>query len=307
MSEIIQEKFRVLLFYKYIKLNPQIKIEEQRKICLGTNIKGRVLIGEEGINGTVGGSFDEIEHYLTEIRKDPDFADIDFKESESDIPPFPKLKIKYRKEVVTLGLKDDIDMQSSPRGKYIKPDEVQELIEKGEEVYFVDARNNYESKIGKFKDAFIPDIENFRDFPEYLTGLEHLKKKKVIFYCTGGIRCEKATALAVREGFEDVYHIEGGIQRYAEKYPKGNFEGKMYVFDDRIGVAFDESEDRTILTSCEFCNKPCDDYKNCFNSKCNKRIIACDACFKENEGCCSQECKEIKHPRKVEYRFKEKL
>lgn len=307
MSENPGEKFKVLLFYKYVKLKPLEQIISQREICASTNIKGRVLIGDEGINGTVAGTQSEIAHYIDEMRKIKEFADIDFKESESDFLPFPKLKIKYRKEIVTLNLEDDIDMEKAPKGNYIEPEEVEWLINSGEEVFFVDARNNYESKIGKFENALTPDIENFREFPAYLKQIkEKFKDKKLIFYCTGGIRCEKATALAIREGFNDVYHIHGGIQRYAEKFPKGKFKGAMYVFDDRIAVAFDNDSDREILTECEFCGRKCDTYKNCFNAVCNKRMIVCADCFKKNEGCCSGECRTIKHPRK-NYLFEKEL
>lgn len=303
------KKYKVLLFYKYVKLkDPQAVVDWQKKICEGTGITGRVLIGYEGVNGTVAGTEVEMQRYIDETVKDDRFADIDFKESWSDIEPFPKLKVKFRKEVVTLGLEDDIDMDQAQKGKYLEPDEVQALIEKGEDVVFVDARNEYEWKIGKFENAILPDIENFREFPQFLREKkEELKDKKVVFYCTGGIRCEKATALAVREGYEDVYHIHGGIQRYAEKYPKGGYKGAMYVFDNRIAVHFDEAEDRTVLTECEFCHKPWDVYKNCFNATCNRRMIVCEDCFKKNEGCCSDECREIKYPRKDSKKYEQLL
>jgi UPF0176 protein len=305
--ESSSEKYIVILFYKYIPLNGEDAVLEQQKFCEGTELKGRVLIGDEGINGTLAGSRDDVDKYIGRMLADPKYSDIDFKESESDFMPFPKLKIKCRKEVVTLNLEEDIDMQTATRGKYLLPDEMYELLKSNEEYYIVDARNNYETKIGKFKDAIVPDIENFREFPDFLKNLVDLKKKKVIFYCTGGIRCEKATAYAIKQGFENVYQLHGGIQRYAEKYPKLGFEGSMYVFDNRIGISFDKSPDRVILTNCEYCNISCDDYKNCFNSQCNKRIIICDECYKTNEGCCSDECRQIKHPRKVEFRFKDKL
>lgn len=309
MSENTSTKYKVLLFYKYVKLDdPQAIVDWQKSFCAGTNIKGRILIGYEGINGTVSGTEEEMNFYIAEISKDERFADIDFKWSDSDIEPFPKLKIKFRKEVVTLGLKDDIDMQTAVKGKYLKPDEVQELIEKGDDVVFVDARNEYEWKIGRFENAMLPDIENFREFPEFLREKkDELKDKKVVFYCTGGIRCEKATALAIREGYEEVYHIQGGIQRYAEKYPKGGFKGSMYVFDNRISVAFDKEPDREVLTNCEYCGVKCDTYVNCLNATCNKRIIICDECYKKNEGCCSEECRNIKHPRKDMAKFQQKL
>ncbi len=304
-------EFKVLLFYKYVKIEDTLALVGWHK-AYGAEygLKGRILIGDEGINATLAGKTEDADSYVAELKKDPRFADIDFKESNADSMPFPKLKVKYRKEIVTLGLENDVDMTSlstEQRGTYLTPDEVQQLVDKGDEYYFVDARNEYEAKIGKFKDAIIPEIENFREFPEFLKKMDHLKNKKVIFYCTGGIRCEKATAYAKREGFEDVYHIQGGIQRYAEKYPKGAFEGSMYIFDDRIAVQFDKDPDRKIITECMYCAKPCDEYKNCFNSACNARIIVCDDCYKTNEGCCSLECREIKHPRKVKFRFEDKL
>lgn len=300
--------YKVILYYKYVKIEDPIELVNWHKVFGEKNgLKGRILIGDEGINGTLGGSEESVNLYIQEMQKDDRFADIDFKDSFYTDIPFPKLKVKYRKEIVTLGLKDDIDMSKERPGTYLTPEQVQELIDSGKKVTFVDARNNYESKIGKFKDAIIPDIENFREFPDFLKSIEDLKDETVIFYCTGGIRCEKATAYAIRQGFKNVYHIKGGIQRYAEKYPKGGFEGSMYVFDDRIAVAFDESEDRKVLTSCEFCGIPSDSYKNCFNAKCNKRIICCDECFAKEEGCCSEECKEIKHPRKVKFRFEKQL
>jgi UPF0176 protein len=303
-----KQTHKVLLFYKYVKLeNPQEIVLWQKQICNGTEIKGRVLIGIEGINGTVSGTDEEMAHYIAETIKDPRFSDIDFKESYSDVLPFPKLKIKARKEIVTLNLEDDVDIFAEKRGTYLEPDSMYELLQSGEEFYIVDARNSYESKIGKFKDAITPEIENFREFPEFLKELEHLKDKKVVFYCTGGIRCEKASTYAIKQGFENVYQLHGGIQRFAEKYPKAGFEGSMYVFDNRIGIAFDKDADRTILTECMFCEKACDEYKNCYNAKCNARIIACDDCYKENEGCCSDDCRKVKHGRKVKFRFEEKL
>jgi UPF0176 protein len=304
------EKLVVILFYKYINLDGPITLAQQQKICESTQIKGRVLLGDEGINGTLAGTRAEIDHYIAAMRADERFADIDFKESEAETMPFPKLKIKYRKEIVTLGLgEEDVDMNNpkTPRGNYLNPDEMKELLESDQEYYLVDARDDYESKIGKFKDAIEAPIQNFREFPAFLETLEHLKDKKVVFYCTGGIRCEKATAFAIKKGFKDVHQLHGGIHRYAEKYPEIGFEGAMYVFDNRIVMRFNKNPDRVILTKCMFCEKPSDDYKNCYNSQCNARMVVCDDCYKEHEGCCSEACKEIKHPRKTEFIFQEKL
>jgi UPF0176 protein len=300
------------LFYKYVRLTgiAQDWVGWHKVFCGMRDIKGRVLIGDEGINGTLAGTPEMVDEYLAEMQKTPLFSDIDFKTSYAEIDPFPKLKVKYRKEIVTLGLKKDIDMSdpNRPKGKYLTPDEVQALVDSNEEYYFVDARNAYEAKIGKFKNAIVPEIESFREFPEFLKEIDHLKDKKVVFYCTGGIRCEKATAYAKQVGFKDVYHIQGGIQRYAEKYPKGAFEGSMYVFDDRIGIAFDQNPDRIILTECEFCSTKCDSYQNCYNAECNKRMIVCDTCYKERNGYCSDTCdQEHTTERKDKVKFEQKL
>ncbi len=301
--------YSVILFYKYVSFDhAEIEIVPwQRELAEKHHLQGRVLVGDEGINGTLAGTPEDIDAYIHEVTARPDLADIDFKKSESEVLPFPKLKVKYRPEIVTLGLEQDIDMQTAPRGTYLDPDDMEKVLQSGEEYYIIDARNNYEAEIGKFKNAITFDIENFREIPEHIQKLETLKKKKVIFYCTGGVRCEKLTAYAIREGFEDVYQLHGGIQRYAEKYPKGGWEGAMYIFDNRVTMVFDKDEDRKILTSCMFCGKPYDSYKNCFNAACNKRMICCDDCYREHEGCCSDECRQIKHPRKDKQLFEEKL
>lgn len=296
-------KYKVILYYKYVRIDDPIDlISWWKTFCIDRNIKGRIIVGDEGVNGTAGGRTEDIDEFMEIMRDDPRFADIDFKESFTDTDPFPKLKIKYRKEIVSFG-QENIDMNVDKQGQYLSPEQLQEMIDNGVQFHFVDARNEYEWKIGKFKDAIVPEIENFREFPDFLKKLEHLKDDTLVFYCTGGIRCEKATAYALKQGFRNVFHIKGGIQRYAEKYPKGAFEGSMYIFDDRIAVAFDEDEDRKILTKCMFCGKPSDSYKNCFNAKCNLRMIACDDCYTANEGCCSEECKQIKHKRRVKFRF----
>ena len=296
--------YKVILYYKYIKLDSPIDVVNWHKeFCSKHSLKGRVLIGYEGINGTLGGAEKDIEAYIKEMQKDERFSDIDFKDSYYTDIPFPKLKVKYRKEIVTLGLKEDIDMSEAPKGTYLTPEELQKKIDNGEKITFIDVRNEYESKIGKFKDAITPQIENFRDFPSFLEKIKDLKDETLVFYCTGGIRCEKATAYAIKQGFKNVFHIKGGIQRYAEKFPKGAFEGSMYVFDDRIAISFDNSSDRKILTKCMFCETSCDTYKNCFNAKCNMRMIVCDECYKAHNGFCSKECESVQHARKDHAKF----
>lgn len=282
-----------------------------KKFCEGTGIKGRILLGKEGINATAGGTEEEIKYFVEEIKKIKEFEDIDFKYSDATFNPFPKLKVKVRQEIVTLGPDaKDVDMSKAAPANHITPEQLEAFYNEDEEnLVVIDARNEYEFRIGKFRNSITTDIENFRELPGKLKEIkDQVKGKKVVFTCTSGVRCEKLTAYAKSIGFEgEIYQLNGGMQRYLEKFPASNFEGSLYVFDDRISVAYDKNPDRKIISNCEFCGKPNDSMKNCFNAKCNKRMVACDECFKEHEGCCCEECREIKYPRKVKYRFEEKL
>lgn len=306
------QNFIVTIFYKYVKLIDPESIKKQiRKICEGTGIKGRILLGNEGINATAGGTEAEIKYFVEEMAKIPEFEDIDFKYSEASSNPFPRLKVKVREEIVTLGPDaKHIDMSKAAPANHISPDTLEKFYNEDEEnLIVIDARNDYEWKIGRFRNSITADIENFRDLPKFLNKIkDEVKGKKVVFTCTSGVRCEKLTAYAKDIGFEgEIYQLNGGMQRYLEQYPASNFEGSLYVFDDRISIAYDKSPNRKIISNCEFCKKPSDSFKNCFNAACNKRMIACDECYKENEGCCCDECREIKHPRKVKFIFEEKL
>ncbi len=288
--------YKVILYYKYVNLSDPLEVVDwHKKFCAENNLKGRVLIAHEGINGTLGGLESDIDKYIQELSKDSRFSHIDFKASYHNENPFPKLKVKLRKEIVTLGLPEDIDMSLAQKGTYLTPEELQAKIDQKEKIIFVDARNDYESRIGRFKDAITPNIKTFKEFPLFLKSIEHLKNETLVSYCTGGIRCEKATAYAIQQGFKKVFHLKGGIHRYLEKFPNGAFEGSLYVFDERISIVFGKDKNRKILTNCVFCGKPYDTYKNCFNAKCNKRFIVCDDCYREHQGFCSTECAQTQH------------
>jgi UPF0176 protein len=306
------EKFIVVIFYKYVKIqNPEDIKEKLFKIAEGTSVKGRIILGEEGINATAGGTIEDIKRFVEELSKIKGFHGIDFKYSDASFNPFNKLKIKIRPEIVTLGNEaKHIDMTKAEPARHISPEELERLYkDEQENLIVIDARNRYEWQVGKFRNSITPEIENFRDIPKFLKKIKNkVKGKKVVFACTSGIRCEKLTAYAKSIGYKgDIYQLEGGMQRYLEKYPSSNFEGALYVFDDRITITYDNSPDRKIISICEYCHEPCDSIKNCFNAKCNKRMIICDDCFKKQQGCCSEECQKIKYPRKVKYRFEEKL
>jgi len=270
----------VILYYKYVALpDPQGERDAQRALCELLGLKGRVLIASEGINGTLSGTSNAVDAYIAAMDAHPHFAGIEYKRDASAEVPFPKLKVKVRPEIVTLGAEID------PAGGATKltPAEFHELIQNPDVVLF-DARNDYESAIGKFRGAVTPGIKLFKDLPAALDEYEDLKDKTVVTYCTGGIRCEKASALMKSRGFKKLYQLEGGIIQYAKAYPEGAFEGECFVFDDRMSVAFNDHPQA--LGTCHFCSAGTNDYYNCQNPTCNDLILVCVDCHEAGRTRC---------------------
>ncbi|BCX14188.1 MAG: UPF0176 protein [Candidatus Dojkabacteria bacterium] len=288
---------KILLYYKYTKIdNPQEIRDKQYDLCKKLNLKGRILIASEGINGTVGGSPDAVEKYMRETESYPEFKGIEWKISEGPDDAFPRLRVVVREEIVTLGLKrENNDVSLEHKAQYIEPEELLELYEKGEDFVIIDARNEYEARIGKFKNAIYFDIDVFKDLPKQIKKIKNYKDKLVVTYCTGGIRCEKFSAYLREQGFKNVRQLHGGIHRYSEITGGKNFEGLMYVFDGRVHVPVNHVNPK-IISKCEICGVEVARYKNCENAECNKRFICCENCEKEMNGACSNECKP-----KVEY------
>lgn len=223
----------VLLYYKYVSLaDPDRFAAEHLQLCKDLGLKGRVIVAEEGINGTLGGSPEATDGYRAWCRNHPLFGDMPFKVNRSDEPPFKKISVKARKEIVTLGVEEPFDLSAEPEN-HLSPQEWKRTLEE-EVVVLFDVRNDYESAVGHFKNAIRPPIGNFRELPEALKEYGHLKDKKVLMYCTGGIRCEKASALFRREGFEQVYQLEGGIITYGDQVGRDHWEGECFVFDQRM-------------------------------------------------------------------------
>jgi len=279
---------KILLFYNYVHIGrPKEIMNWQKELCIRLSLKGRILIAYEGINATVSGTPENIELYKKEFLAHPLFINTDMKESDGIGNDFPKLSIKIRKEVVTLGI-DPLEIKPSDAETHLTPEEAHELMSNDKDLVILDARNNYESRVGTFRNAITPDIDSFRDFPKYIDeNIDIFKDKKVLMFCTGGIRCERALTYVQSKGVEDVYQIEGGIHRYAEKYPDGHFRGKNYVFDNRITVKVNDD----VLTNCDICYISCDRYTNCISSLCNKHFICCDSCSEKLFHTCSENCK----------------
>ena len=278
----------VLLFYKYIDIkNPIIELNTQKEICEKNNLVGRILISDEGLNGTLCGTIDQCKAYEEYIIEHQLFFDMNIKKSTSEFICFPKLMVKYKNEIVVLREdKEEISFKDS--AEYIEPEVFHHDMENKKEYVIFDARNAYESRIGRFDTAICPTIETSRDFKSYFQNNKKLfDGKDVVMYCTGGVRCERISVLCKKyTTAKRVRHIRNGIHAYTEKYPNGFFRGRNYVFDDRISIKINDS----VLTSCDICSKECDLYNNCLNATCNKQYISCDNCLEKTHQCCTHEC-----------------
>lgn len=275
---------KILQFYKYVPVeNPEKFRKEYLPFLKEVGIKGRIYIGHEGINASLSGRIEQLDKFKEKLVTDDRFSDIRFKYEEAIEHPFRKTQVKIKKEICKFGA--DVDM--SKKGEYVTPKVLDMWYEEKEDFVIVDARNNYESKIGRFKKAIIPKIEKFNEFPKVVPKLvEPHKDKKIVLYCTGGIRCEKATAYLKQNGFEKVYHVKDGIIKYIKESPNKNWEGANFVFDDRMST----TQGNKPLTNCEVCNNPSDIYVNC--NYCNKKTIMCRKCQEKTHKNCSNECRE---------------
>jgi UPF0176 protein len=278
-----KEEYQVLLYYKYVTVpDPEKARDAQRELCQILNLKGRIIVADEGINGTVEGFKADTEKYIKAMEKIPYFKGISYKKSTGTGTAFPKLSVKYRTEVVTTKVKDLNPQQVT--GKYLSADELHRWYEQGREFYIVDMRNDYEYISGYFEN-FIPSGMHNYDLPDILPRLQHLKDKTVVTVCTGGIRCEKASGFLVTNGFADVYQLKDGIVTYMEKYPNKHFKGKLYVFDGRMTVGFNtDSPEHEVVGKCFHCGVACDTYANCEYDMCHYHYICCENCRDKETG-----------------------
>ncbi len=282
------DSYKILLYYKYTKVeDPEALAAWHRGVCEELGFKGRIIIAKEGINGTLEGTVENTEKYKEMLSEK--LAGIEFKESVGTGSAFPKMKIKVRPEIVSLHLgEDDVD-PNQITGKHLSPEEMKKWYEENQDFVVLDMRNDYEFAVGRFKNSINPPIENFREVPEHLEKIAHLKDKKVVTVCTGGVRCEKASGYLLKKGFKDVYQLHGGMHKYMEKFPGEDFLGTLYTFDGRIVMDFGGA--REIVGKCYFCGELSERYENCARSECNKRFIRCSTCADaEEKEWCSDVC-----------------
>jgi UPF0176 protein len=284
--------YHVLLYYKIQKIShPSYVVKRHREVCKALQLRGRILISNYGINGTVAGSPASIDLYKAYMDQHRLFSKIDFKQSTSEAMPFPRLSVKVRKEIITTQATDEYNIWNV--GTHITRDTLHEWFLRGEEFVLLDMRNDYEWEIGRFKGSVKPPMKYFRDLKDCMDFYMQFQGKKLVLFCTGGIRCEPATAMFLQAGFDrsNLFQLEGGIVKYAEKYgDDGFYEGKCFVFDDRIAIPINTTDTAVVTGHCSHCNTANDSYYNCLNKFCNKLFLSCATCIEEFQGCCSSAC-----------------
>ncbi len=297
-SELIDKagKNRLTLsFYKYAKIgNPQVFRDHLFITWEALDVLGRIYVAHEGINGQLSLPADKFNAFKSHLDSISFLKDIRLNIAvEQDNKSFLKLKIKVRNKIVADGLNDDT-FDVTDKGIHVNAETFNQLIE-DEQTVLVDMRNHYESEIGHFKNAVTPDVDTFRESLDIIEDdlKEHKEDKKLVMYCTGGIRCEKASAYFKHKGFKNVYQLEGGIIEYTRQVKNQDLENKFigqnFVFDDRRAERISDD----VIANCHQCGKPFDVHTNCANEACHLLFIQCDACKAEMNNCCSTHCKDI--------------
>ena len=289
---------KVILYYAFTPISDTAVIKVWQKfLCQSLNLKGRIIISPQGINGVLGGDIDDLKKYIRQSRSYEGFAKMKFKWSDGTGNDFPKLSVKVRPELVAFGNPDEIKVDKNGvigGGKHLKPSEVDELVSKrGDDVVFFDGRNSFEAQVGRFKNAVVPDTATTRDFVSEIESgkYDHLKDKPIVTYCTGGIRCEVLSAVMKTRGFKEVYQIDGGIITYGNEIgDDGLWEGALHTFDNRMSLKF--SERSKSIGQCEDCSGAATRFYDCPKVPCNALNLLCAKCA---QGMSSQICS---HPQR---------
>lgn len=283
-------QYWAIAYYHFTHLeDPEKEMSSHKKFFENRDIKGRIYLSQQGINGQISASPDAGKEYIAWMRSKPEFQKVEFKVQLCQDHAFYKMVVKVRPQLVAF----DVPVDLSKRGEHVAPALWRKMLEeKGEDTILVDVRNSYESDVGYFEGAILPPCETFREFPAYA---EELKKKvdpekgKVMMYCTGGIRCEYYSAFLKEKGFKNIFQLDGGVINYGLKEGTKHWKGKLFVFDDRL-VAPIHEENGEVISLCRHCSEKTDTYYNCANMDCNELYVCCKSCAKEFAGCCSPTC-----------------
>ncbi|MBN9412476.1 MAG: rhodanese-related sulfurtransferase [Candidatus Paracaedimonas acanthamoebae] len=269
-------KIVVAALYKFVKLANYRALRDQlQDLCQKNDIRGTLLLAPEGLNGTIAGTREAIDHLQTFLKNKGLFEGLEYKESSVDYYPFYRLKVRLKKEIVTLGM-PHLDVEKST-GTFVEPEEWNALIS-DPDMLLIDTRNTYETKIGTFKNAVDPETETFREFPEFVEHfIQQKKKQRIAMFCTGGIRCEKASSYLLEQGFEEVYQLKGGILKYLETIPteESLWQGECFVFDNRVAVKEGVEEGQHDL--CFGCRAPLSEADKISSDY--EEGVTCPSCF----------------------------
>ncbi|UII30359.1 rhodanese-related sulfurtransferase [Fulvivirga ulvae] len=298
---ILKEKLKesnerrvTLSFYRYIQLPCPEEYRDQLFLELSKlDVFGRIYVAHEGVNAQISVPEEKFEDFKTYITNSSELSGVRLNIAvDDDGKSFFQLKIQVRNKIVADGLNDET-FDVTDRGIHLSAEEFNKLANDPETV-IVDMRNHYESEVGHFENAICPDVDTFREsLPIVEKMLEDKKDKNIVMYCTGGIRCEKASAYYKHKGFKNVFQLDGGIIEYAREVKsqglENKFQGKNFVFDERLGERISDE----IISTCHQCGQPCDDHTNCKNDGCHLLFIQCKECAEKHQGCCSAECNDI--------------
>ena len=285
---------KTISFYRYVHIHEPASVRDQLyRAWSELNCFGRIYLAHEGINAQMSVPAEQYDEFIRQLYAWPYFSEVPIKHAvDGNGKSFYKLIVKVRQKIVADGINDP-DFDPAHTGKYLNAEEFNRAIESPDTIV-VDMRNHYESEVGRFDRAFCPDADTFREeLPLVIDHLKGQEDKKIVMYCTGGIRCEKASAYFKHKGFKDVNHLQGGIIQYAKEIREKNLESKFrgvnFVFDERIGERVTED----VLSKCHQCGKPCDTHVNCKNDDCHLLFIQCNDCGEKMKGCCTPQCVEI--------------
>jgi UPF0176 protein len=269
--------------------DPEAEVLRHKEFLSVRDVRARIYISHEGLNIQMSATPEAGREYMDWLRVDPRFSNQEFKIQGFGRHPFPRLTIKRKKQLVAVNQPVDF----SKAGPHMSPQEWRETLESGEDVLLLDVRNRYEWEIGRFKGAIAPDCNEFREFPKWIRELKQEvdpSKKKVLMCCTGGIRCEFFSAMMREEGFEQVYQLDGGMLKYSQQCGDAQWEGSLFVFDDRLTVPMGEQAET--VGQCLHCQAPVDKVLNCANMDCNRLFLCCPSCVEAQKGCCCASCQQ---------------
>ncbi len=281
--------YLVLAYYHLSPVeNPALFVKEHKAFFKDKDVKGRIYLAKEGINGTLSAPKEAVCQYMQWLWTKPGFSDVEFKIQEFEDHTFGRLCVKTRPELVALGFQVPLDK----RGPHLSPRKWREMLEQEENKVVLDIRNDYEWELGHFEGSESAPCKTFREFKSYADELKtrvDSKNTKVLMCCTGGIRCEFFSSLLMQEGFEHVYQLQGGIIKYGAEEKAKHWVGKLFVFDDRLSIPISD-EEAPVIGKCRHCSEPADRYYNCANMDCNELFLSCPECMQKFYGCCQKSC-----------------